>query len=149
MKIEMCKLNKIDIDINKIKTMKFKNGKNENGKFILKTMEESYMVDVNNAFDYFHLYDFLRKICPDKSYKDWLSEFIIKDVDKDVKCVMRAIKIDRIAKKMNEEIIHNTIFKILLDDYKDFGYNAMKIGDFDDNVKKAILIFKNRKAVYA
>lgn len=145
MKIEMCELDKININVDEIKNINFKNEKKEKGIFTLSTNQKKYIANIDNAFDYFYLYDFLRSICPDKLYKKWLSEIMIRDVNAEVNCVWNTIKIDRIAKKMNIEIDHNEIFHILLNDYNNFGYNAMIIGNFENNVKKAVSIFQTRK----
>lgn len=145
MKIKMINLNKINVSADEIKCIKFRKKQDEKGIFILKTANQKYIANIENAFDYFYLSDYLKNICPDKLYKHHISEFITKDGDKTVKSIWTTIKIDRIAKEMNIEIIHNTIIHVLLDDYEDFGYNAMKFGNFEKNVKKAITLFDERR----
>lgn len=145
MKIEMYKLEKMNFNVNEIENMELRCLKMEKAIFILKLKSKIVEVNIETGFDYFYLFEFLRRINPCCSSKKWVGKFGINGIDKEVQHIMNLIKIDRIAKKMNLIICFDIVTSILLDDYKDFGFNAMKIGDFEDNVKKAIQIFQARK----
>lgn len=145
MKIEMYKINKMDVNVDEIENIKLKCM--EDRKVIVNITLKNKIIetDINTGFDYFLLFEFLRRITPCYSNKKWIGKFGINGIDEEVQHVMNLIRINRIAKKMNIIICLDKVTSILLDDYKDFGFNAMKIGNFEDNVKKAILISRRRK----
>lgn len=143
--MEMIELNKINVNIDKIKSMNFKYLKDGKGKFIIKTNKEHYKIDINNAFDYFYLYNFLIKICSDYNFINWLKKYENQYIKQQVNCVMAFIKFDKNEKVCNKEIGHIQLIKILKDDYGDFGFNALKDGKFSENYKKAINIYRNRQ----
>lgn len=143
--MEIIKLNKINVNIYKIKSMNFKYLKDGKGKFIIKTNKEHYKIDINNAFDYFYLYNFLIKICSDYNFINWLKKYENQYIKQQVNCVMAFIKFDKNEKVCNKEIGHIQLIKILKDDYGDFGFNALKDGKFSENYKKAINIYRNRQ----
>ncbi len=145
MKIEMYKLERMNINVNEIENMELKYLEMEKAIFILKLKSKIIEANIETAVDYFCLFEFLRSINPCCSNKEWIGKFGISGVNEEVQHIMNLIRIDRIIKKMNTIICFDTVISILLDDYKDFGFNAMKIGNFEDNVKKAIQIFQVRK----
>lgn len=147
--MKMIELNKMNVNVGEIKSMNFKHLKDGKGKFIIKINKEHYKIDINSAFDYFYLYNFLMSICSDSYFKDWLRKYENQYIKQQVNCVMAFIKFDRDEKTTNMEISHIELIKILRNDYGDFEFNALMDGNFNKNYKNAINIYRNRQVVYA
>lgn len=145
MKIKMNELKKMNVNVDKIQSMNFRHLKNGKGKFYIKINKVKYKIDIDTAFNYWYLYDFLIKICSDSNFNDWLKKHQLQYAKQQVNCVMAFIKFDRTEKTIDTEISHIELVKILLNHYNDFDFNAACYGNFNENYKKAIGIMKNRK----
>lgn len=145
MKIKMKKLNEMNVNVDEIESMNFRHLKNGKGKFYIKINKVKYKIDIDTGFNYWYLYDFLTKICPDSNFNKWLKKYQLHYAKQQVNCIMAFIKFDRTEKKIDKEIYHIELVKILLNCYNDFGFNAACYGNFNNNYKKAITVINNRK----